>query len=651
MKPVLFALAVGVASIAMAQSSPLEQAFGTLPAQSSVRLSPDGTKLAYLVAQKDRAESLVVTNVATKESKVVMSVDGKPLNFAWCNWATNTRLVCDLRARYQGAMDVAAASRILSINADGTDMKLITNRENKDQIYRTNWGGGVLDWFGGEPGTILMDRWYVPVQRTGSLIESRGEGLGVERVDVTSLKRTNVEPPRPTGAEYISDGQGVVRIFGVRDAIDGYSKSAIRYMYRAAGDRDWKQLGVYDQTTRQGFNPYAVDGRNNLVYGLKQHNGRRALVSYTIDGVGPQERIVYANDKVDVDGPVTIGRSRRVIGASYVEERPHIFYIDKDVERVVRSLEKALPNAPIIRVLDVSDDGNKFLIHASRDVEPGTYYLFDRAGKTLAKVLLSHPQLEGVKLAEQKPVQYRAADGTMIPAYLTLPVGSSGKNLPAIVMPHGGPSARDEWGFDWWAQYYAARGFAVLQPNYRGSDGYGEKWLERNGLQSWRLAMNDILDAGRWLVASGTAEPRKLAIVGWSYGGYAALQTAVVDPDLFKSIVAVAPVTDFTLLREQYRLRTDFFIARDFIGSDLKDGSPAQNAAALKAPVLIFHPTQDQNVSYAQGKLMADRLKDAGKTVTFITYADLGHQLESSEARADMLAKSDAFLRTSLGLK
>jgi dipeptidyl aminopeptidase/acylaminoacyl peptidase len=360
--------------------------------------------------------------------------------------------------------------------------------------------------------------------------------------------------------------------------------------------------------------------------------------------------LVYANPTVDVDGPVTIGRSRRVIGAAYQEEKPHVFYTDPSIAGMVRSLEKALPGSPVIQILDVTDDQNIFLILASSDVEPGSYYVFDRPAKKLAKVLLSHPKLEGLRLAEQKPVQYRAADGTMIPAYLTLPLNSAGKNLPTIVMPHGGPSARDEWGFDWWVQYYASRGYAVLQPNYRGSDGYGEKWLEKNGLQSWRKAMGDIVDAGKWLVSSGLADPAKLAIVGWSYGGYAALQTPVVDANLFKAIVAIAPVTDFMMLREEYRLYTNFFIQRDFIGSDLKDGSPAQNVAAIKAPVMIFHGTEDQNVGYAQSKFIADRLKGAGKPVSLITYDRLGHQLESSEARADMLSKSDAFLRSSLGL-
>lgn len=631
-------------------SADLARRFGSLPAHRAVRLSPDGTKLSYVISQPDRAQSLAVTDIATKETKVAMSVDGKPLIFNWCNWASATRLVCDVRARYQGSMDVAGASRLIAVDADGGNMALLSNRENKDQLYRVSDGGGVIDWNGGEPGTILMDRWFVPVQRTGSMIEKRGEGLGVDRVDVTSQRRTVVEAPRAEGYEYISDGRGNVRVMGMNGDIDGYSKSAVRYLYRPAGSRDWKPLANYDRGTLQGFNPFYVDPDKNLVYGTRILNGRRAVYALAIDGSN-QETLVYANPNVDVDGPVTIGRRKHVIGVQYAEERPQIFYIDKDVETMARALSKALPASPTISVEDMSDDGTKFLVHASADTDPGAFYFFDRPGKKLAKVLLTYPGLDGVKLSEQKPVQYRAADGTMVPAYLTLPPGSAGKNIPAIVMPHGGPSSRDDWGFDWLVQFYASRGFAVLQPNYRGSDGYGEKWLEKNGLKSWRIAMSDITDAGKWLVAQGIADPSKLAIVGWSYGGYAALQTSAVDPNLFKAIVAIAPVTDFAILREQYRFYADFFIARDFIGTDLKDGSPAQNVGAIKAPVMIFHGTQDQNVRYEQGKLMADRLIGAGKQATLVTYPDLGHQLESSEARADMLAKSDAFLRASMGIK
>ena len=247
-------------------------------------------------------------------------------------------------------------------------------------------------------------------------------------------------------------------------------------------------------------------------------------------------------------------------------------------------------------------------------------------------------------------ISYRAADGTMIPGYLTLPPGSSGRGLPAIVMPHGGPGARDEWGFDWLAQYFAHRGYAVLQPNFRGSAGYGDAWFQQNGFRSWRTAIGDVNDAGRWLVSEGIADASKLGIVGWSYGGYAALQANVLDPALFRAAIAIAPVTDLEVARSENgagRTTRDFFGT----GPHIREGSPAQNAAAIRAPVLMFHGTVDRNVGVHQARLMRDRLRSAGKAVELVEFEGLDHQLDDSEARTRMLRESDAFLRRALNIR
>jgi dipeptidyl aminopeptidase/acylaminoacyl peptidase len=254
--------------------------------------------------------------------------------------------------------------------------------------------------------------------------------------------------------------------------------------------------------------------------------------------------------------------------------------------------------------------------------------------------------LESAKLGRVKPISSPAADGTMIPGYLTLPPGSSGKNLPAIVMPHGGPDSRDEWGFDWLAQFYVSQGFAVLQPNFRGSAGYGDEWYKKNGFQSWRTSIGDVTDAGRWLVAQGIAKPSALSVVGWSYGGYAALQSAVLAPDLFKAVVAIAPVTDLTTLKSNAKGYYDAAVVRDYVGNGphVSEGSPAQNASLIKAPVMLFHGDYDRNVEIQHSKIMENKLKAAGKQVTFVKYEGLTHGLRNSAARIDMLTKSAAFL-------
>jgi dipeptidyl aminopeptidase/acylaminoacyl peptidase len=192
----------------------------------------------------------------------------------------------------------------------------------------------------------------------------------------------------------------------------------------------------------------------------------------------------------------------------------------------------------------------------------------------------------------------------------------------------------------------------VIQPNYRGSSGYGSAWYQKNGFQSWRTAIGDVNDAGRWLVSQGIAAPGKLAIVGCSYGGYAALQSAVLDPDLFKAIVAVAPVTDLERLRSEASKYTSGRIVSGFIGEGphVREGSPAQNAECTKAPVLLFHGDLDQNVAVGESRLMKARLEAAHKTVTYEEFPGLDHQLEDSAARTKLLSESDAFLRKALGL-
>jgi dipeptidyl aminopeptidase/acylaminoacyl peptidase len=281
------------------------------------------------------------------------------------------------------------------------------------------------------------------------------------------------------------------------------------------------------------------------------------------------------------------------------------------------------------------------------------YYLFDKKAHRLDTFLVARDQLEGVKLASVQAISYPATDGVMVPAYLTLPPGvTSAKGLPAIVLPHGGPSARDEWGFDWLSQFYVARGFVVLQPEFRGSLGYGDAWFQRNGFKSWKVAIGDVLAAGHWLVDQGIADPHKLGILGWSYGGYAALQSAVVEPDLFKAVVAIAPVTDLAALKEEFRHWSNYHDADTTIGDGphLREGSPLQHADAIKVPVLLFHGAMDRNVSIDESKRMAERLKAAGGRCELVTWDDLDHYLDDSGARTLMLRRSEAFLRQGFGM-
>ena len=647
-------LAATVLPVAAFAQSKDATRFGAREYIQQISLSPDGTHIAMIEPVAGRGAALVIADLATGDTKTVLRSSGDPDRLTNCRWASATRVICNV-FMIQQLDQKLPFTRMVSLNSDGSDLKVLSSRDSSTALGIMQSGGDVIDWGpDGSNGSVLMTRVFVPEYSTGTHMANQKEGLGVELVDATTLKRKVIEPANGKASEYISDGHGTVRIIGFEESdYDGNQKGHISYSYRLPGERSWKKLSDLYQTPsgESGFNPYAVDRDANVVYGFDNQDGRSALYSISLDG-NLTRKLVTANAQVDVDGLIRIGRQRRVVGVSYVTDKRTAEFFDPELQKLRTALGKALPGKPLVTFVDASADETKLLMFAGSDNDAGTYYLYDKTSKQLAEVMPVRPQLSETKLATVQPVSFPAADGTQIPGYLTLPAGSDGKNLPAIVMPHGGPGARDEWGFDWLAQFYAARGFAVLQPNYRGSTGYGDAWYQKNGFQSWRTAIGDVNDGGRWLQKQGIAAPGKLAIVGWSYGGYAALQSSVLDADLFKAIVAIAPVTDLEMLRNESRGYTNSELVSQFIGTGphVKEGSPAQNVEKIKAPVLLFHGDKDLNVGVGESRSMANRLKDAGKQVEYVEFKGLDHQLDDDSARTQMLDKSDVFLRTALGL-
>jgi dipeptidyl aminopeptidase/acylaminoacyl peptidase len=636
------------------------KAFGARPSVEYVSLSPDGMSVAYVAPTTGQGSVVYVQNLAkgaSLNSKPVLGARGDPERLGGCDWVSNQRLVCVIYGVVASSalLEPVEVSRLIAINTDGTKMQLLSTKESFYTRGIQLGGGNVVDWLPDEDGAVLMTRVYLPDDHTGSHIGSSKRGIAVDRVDTQTLAAQTVELPSEDAVAYISDGRGTIRIKGVRSRLGAagyYDSGNIAYYYRKTDSRDWLPMGEVVGEELNGFRPVAVDHDANLAYGYKKLDGRRALYTVALDG-SLKEELVYARPDVDVDGLNRIGRRHRVVGVSYSDDFSHYHFLEADFEKLVASLAKALPGRPSLRVTDSSMDESKLLIRAGSDNDPGVYYLFDKKLRQLETLLEVRGNLEGVKLASVKPVHYQAADGTMIPGYLTLPPGvDTPKDLPAIVMPHGGPSARDYWGFNWLAQFYASRGYAVLQPNFRGSKGYGDDFFKQNGFRSWSTAIGDVLDAGRWLVAQGIASPDKLAVVGWSYGGYAALQSAVVDPTVFRAVIAVAPVTDLPAFKEAHRRWSDFVVVSREIGEGphVREGSPALNAAKIKVPVLLFHGEMDRNVPIRQSKEMADRLAAAGVPHELVTWPGLDHQLDDSAVRAEMLRKSDAFLRKAMGL-
>lgn len=649
----------GAVAPVSAQDSEVEAVaavFGARETVLDISLSPSGTKLAFIAAGPEHTELLNVIDLAgdAKINRIAANSEiGGDLD--WCEWADDTRLVCQISGMAERTDGLLLPfDRLFSIDADGGNVQELSKRQSSRALGFAQQGGDVLALdVGGEQGQILMSREVVEESSIGTRLAQRDSGLAVDLVDAATGKRRMRERPDPAAQRYVADEVGQVRI-KVRARFDssGRLTGEYDYFFRLPDSSSWKAL---DKLTIEGepvprFSPLSVDSKRNVAVGFVTIGGYDAIAEFLLDGSGVG-KVLMARDDVDVDALIRIGRKRRVVGASYATEKRAIAYFSPELDKLATDLAMALPDQPLINIVGASSDEQQLLLIASSDTQPGQVYLFDKGKRTLEPVLPVRAEIGDRALGRMQPVTYPAADGTQIPGYLTLPPGSDGKNLPAIVMPHGGPSARDEWGFDWLVQFFTARGYAVLQPNYRGSSGYGADWYGRNGFKAWDVAIGDVNDAGRWLVSEGIARPDQLAIAGWSYGGYAALQSQVLDPALFKAVVAIAPVTDLAYLADDKRGYTSFRLVRDFIGQGphVEAGSPRRHADKFAAPVALFHGTRDLNVDVRHSQAMDKALKNAGKPVIYHEYEDLQHGLGDSKARTDMLATIGRFLDEALG--
>jgi len=624
--------------------------FGARERIIDASLSPDGTKIALVVPGPKQSTVVQMLDLKTGSAKPVNFANGDPMTLTGCGWASDTRLVCTLYGvSNQNTGGWLAYQRLIAMDADGANPVPLGARE-KVQNWAQQSDGYVIDWRDGKSDTVLLTRNYLPSRSDGMRAGGMANGLGVDLLDTRTGKVAHVESANARAGAYLGDGLGTVRIMSLDSVrMGGETRGITEFVYRVAGSRDWRPFSTYSSVSNDGAYPIAVDGTANAAYTLKKTNGRDALYRVALDG-SMKEDLVYADPQVDVGGIIRVGRRGRIVGATYSTDVPHTAYFDTDYQKLITSLGRAMPRLPLIRVVDSSADEQVHLIHASSDTDPGRYFLYDAKRKSLTPVGQDRPELSGIALGTVRSITYKAADGTMIPAYLTMPPAGSAKGLPAIVLPHGGPAARDEWGFDWLAQFFVNRGYAVIQPNYRGSAGFGQDWFQENGFKSWKTAIGDVNDAGRWLVSEGIADPARLAIVGWSYGGYAALQANVVDPMLFKAVIAIAPVTDLGMLRGEKVGFTNTTLARNYIGDGphLVEGSPARHPAKFIAPVLMFHGAKDINVDVAESRMMDKQLRSTGKRSELVVYPAIDHQLRDSDVRVDMLTRADAFLAAAL---
>lgn len=611
-----------------AAAADLATMFAGRPAVMQAALSPDGDKVVFVSAYFTGGRVVRVTDVATGKTTIVMGGKDLSVQPRYCAFKGETRTICTVYGVFGTGTVLSSFNRVVAVDTDGRNTTALGENDTTGGSA-SRYGGDVIDWLPEDPDHALMQLRY-----------------GVATIDMRSGLARAKETSSVSFSDMGTDNHGEIRFRSlVQGDPSGYVRDRVTYQVRAKGSKTWLPLGKASISDNEAPSYLGFDETGDRIFRLAPHDGRMALYSVATDGSNA-ETLIYAHPTVDVEGVLRIGKYRRPVAATYTVERGEYEFFDQKLAALGRSLSKALPGHPAVSVLDESWDGTKKLVYADGDNVPGRYYILDGATKQLAELFSVYPALDGVTMGSVTPVQFTARDGTKIPGYLTLPPGrSDAKGLPGIVLPHGGPSARDSIGFDWLSQFLAASGYAVLQPNFRGSSGYGSNFFAKNGFQSWELAIGDVNDGARWLVSQGV-DAKRLGIVGWSYGGYAALQASVMEPSLYRATVAIAPVTDLTLMRKEAFNRSNYKLVDTMIGEGphVIAGSPARNAAKITVPVLMFHGDKDLNVDINQSRVMVSALRSAGKSVEFVEYKGLDHQIDDTLARTDMLSKSAAFL-------
>jgi dipeptidyl aminopeptidase/acylaminoacyl peptidase len=380
--------------------------------------------------------------------------------------------------------------------------------------------------------------------------------------------------------------------------------------------------------------------------------GRDKQEIVTIDpATGKETGTIYRNPDVDVDG-LAFSKKRKVLTyGHYTTWKEQRKYLDPQTEKIFATLEQKLPGYQV-DIAGNDHDENQFIIVATSDRTPGSRYLFNVKNGELTKLADVAPWLKEGQLAPVKPIEYTSRDGLTIHGYLTLPLGREPKNLAVVVNPHGGPWDRDVWRYDPEVQFLANRGYAVLQMNFRGSTGYGRKFWEASFKQWGKKMQDDITDGVQWLVEEGVADPKRVAIYGGSYGGYATLAGVTFTPDLYAAAVDyVGPSNMFTFMKTippYWKPYLDMF--HEMVGNPEKDKellaseSPVLHSDQIKTPLFIAQGAQDPRVNKAESDQMVASLKKRGVDVEYMVKDNEGHGFHNEENRFDFYGAMEKFL-------
>jgi dipeptidyl aminopeptidase/acylaminoacyl peptidase len=615
--------------------------FAQEPEAFSASLSPDGSRVAYIRATADETQ-LIVVDLATNSARPVQSMSERGGALRWVAWKGNDRLMMGVLAHRRQVGEIAySAYRVVSLRPDGSGLVQMF----EDQMTRLARGYGstdLLDDLPSDPDHVL-------------LMASDNLGIGVWRAEVATGRVERVVDGTWETMTYITDGEGypVLRQDWIPRA------SGWRYLHRAPGERRWTRLlearQVADSVHSPDFQPLGPGPGAGQVYVLARMPEEDLLSLYLFNtGTGEFGEPLQRGAVADVSVVWIDPRSHEVMATCETVQRTICRARDPRMQRHLDAISAFFAGGATVSLADMSEDGARWLVYVDGPQEPGGYFLYDRNTAQITAIALRYPAIEPSMLAPTTHVTYQSRDGVSLWAYVTARPGDGPR--PTIIYPHGGPEVRDEYGYDDFVQLMASRGYVVVQPNFRGSSGFGRAFAQ-SGHGEWGGRMqNDVTDAVRHLIDIGVADPERVCIVGASYGGYAALAGGAFTPELYRCVVSIAGVTDLPDIRRSDRIHSGSnSVSNQYwelsIGNAREDrdaliaASPTRHAANFRAPVLLVHGEGDDNVLIRQSELMDAALREAGKDVRFLRYEG-GHSWYywEPENRLAFYRELDAFL-------
>jgi dipeptidyl aminopeptidase/acylaminoacyl peptidase len=417
---------------------------------------------------------------------------------------------------------------------------------------------------------------------------------------------------------------------------------------------------IYECGVFETCSPLAFNKDNKRVY-LQTNKGDLDLIELQLLDVdtGKAEKVESdPTNKVDLDNAIFSDVSNEIIATTYEDDRVRIYWKNKDYQSDYDNIKKKLGDREI-SFNSATADESKFVVATFSDVDPGTVWLYDRKTKNLTTLYQAREKLDRSALSPMKAIRYKSSDGLEIPAYLTLPKGVDPKNLPLIAFPHGGPWGRDSWGYNTFAQFLANRGYAVLQPNFRASTGYGKKFLNA-GNNEWGQKMQDDITWGvKYLVGQGIADPKRIGIMGGSYGGYATLAGVTFTPDVYSAAVAIVAPSNLKTLLESVppyweSIRTVFYKRMGDPNTpeglaQMKRQSPLFSADKIKTPLMVVQGANDPRVNKREADQIVIALRDRNYPVEYLVAPDEGHGFARPVNNSAMIAASEKFLAKHLG--